>query len=107
MIVLLITLAVFLTLAILLSRGKAAFLIAGYNTLPPEEQAKYDIDALSKFMGKIMFGASGGLLLLVFGGLLPSTGLQIAGTVLLLLVSIFAVVRTNTGNRFKKETPTP
>lgn len=37
----------FIVLAFLFVNGKATFLIAGYNTMPPEEKAKYDIVALS------------------------------------------------------------
>ena len=47
--------ALFLGLAALFSRGKGAFLIAGYNTASQKEKAKYDEKALCRFMGKLMF----------------------------------------------------
>ncbi|WP_432355477.1 DUF3784 domain-containing protein [Sporosarcina sp. A2] len=39
-------------------KGKGAFLIAGYNTMAPEEQEKYDSIQLCKFMGKTMYALS-------------------------------------------------
>jgi|SRR5690625_3944050 len=103
MTVLIIVTGLFLTLAVLFINGKATFLIAGYNTMPPEEQAKYDIVALSKFMGKIMFAVSGSLFLLILGEVVHSNELSIAATILIIAISLFALVRTNTANRFKKE----
>jgi len=93
----------FIVLAFLFVNGKATFLIAGYNTMPPEEKAKCDIVALSKFMGKVMFAVSGSLFLLILGEVFHSNGLSIAATILIVAISLFALIRTNTGNRFKKE----
>lgn len=50
-----IVVAVFVVLGIVFSKGKGAFLIAGYNTSSPEEKSKYNVVDLCKFMGKIMF----------------------------------------------------
>ena len=49
-IVYLLVLVLFLTFAVVLSRGKGSFLIAGYNTLSESEKAKYDEVALAKFI---------------------------------------------------------
>ena len=51
--------ALFLVLGLIFSRGKGAFLIAGYNTASKAEKAKYDEKALCRFMGKIMFAMAG------------------------------------------------
>lgn len=104
MIVLLITIAVFVVLGILFINGKAAFLIAGYNTMSPQDKAQYDIAALSKFMGKIMFVTSASLAMIALGEMLSSTGLIIVGTVVLIAASLFAAVYANTSNRFKIDT---
>ncbi|WP_421616750.1 DUF3784 domain-containing protein [Brevibacillus sp. TJ4] len=48
----------FLILAIFLSKGKGASLLAGYNTMSDNKKAEYDEVALCKFMGKIMYGIS-------------------------------------------------
>lgn len=92
--------ALFLVLATLFINVKATFLIAGYNTMSPEEKAKYDIVSLSKFMGKVMFAISGSLLLLL-GQIVSSAGLAIASTILVVAISLFAVIYIITGNRFK------
>src|SRR5699024_12873157 len=42
-------------LGIMFSLGKGSSLIAGFNTLSEEEKEKYDVAALCKFMGKMMF----------------------------------------------------
>ena len=46
----------FLVAAVIFSKGKGASLIAGYNTMPPQEKRQYDEVAMCKFMGKIMYG---------------------------------------------------
>ncbi|WP_343955701.1 DUF3784 domain-containing protein [Yaniella flava] len=93
--------ALFLVLATLFINVKATFLIAGYNTMSPEEKAKYDIVSLSKFMGKVLFAISGSLLLLLLGQIVSSAGLAIASTILVVAISLFAVIYIITGNRFK------
>ena len=50
MIVLLLIIVLFVVLGIVFINGKGSFLIAGYNTMPPEEKEKYDEVALCKFM---------------------------------------------------------
>lgn len=103
MTVLIVVNVLFLVLAVLFTNGKATFLIAGYNTMPPKEKAKYDIVALSKFIGKTMFAVAGSLLLLILGEVFHSNGLSIAATILIVAISLFALIHTNIGNRFKKK----
>lgn len=43
----------FLIFAIVLSQGKGAFLLAGYNTMKESKKEIYNEKALAKFMGKI------------------------------------------------------
>ncbi|WP_308222690.1 DUF3784 domain-containing protein [Metabacillus halosaccharovorans] len=59
----LILLIPFLIFAYVLSKGKGAFLLAGYNTLSEDEKAQYDEVAMCKFMSKIMYGISFSLFL--------------------------------------------
>ena len=94
---------VFLILAIFLSKGKGAFLIAGYNTMPDREKAKYDEIALCKFMGKMMYGISFSILLWALSELLEIQVLFIIGLVLFFCLIVFVLVYANTGNRFKKK----
>lgn len=50
-----------------------------------------------------MFAVSGSLFLLILGEVFHSNGLSIAATILIVAISLFALARTNTGNRSKKE----
>lgn len=92
----------FLTFAILLSKGKGAFLIAGYNTMSDSEKAKYDEIALCKFMGKIMYGISFSILLWALSEMLEIQVLFIIGLVLFSCLLVLVLVYSNSGNRFKK-----
>lgn len=98
----LIILTPFLILAFFLSKGKGASLIAGYNTMTDAEKAQYDEVALCKFMGKIMYGISFSILLFALSELLEKQILFIIGLILFLVLIIFALVYSNTKNRFKK-----
>jgi len=89
-----------IVLAIVLLTGRGSFLIAGFNTMSKDRKAKYDAQALSKFIGKI---------LLPIGILLPFVGIErIAGwyawvfVAVTLGLSIFAAMYVNAGNRFRK-----
>ena len=93
---------VIIIFSIILLAGKGGSLIAGYNTMPEIEKAKYDEAALSKFMGKI---------LLPVGILCPAITLasifDIKWLVVLLIVVtiglvLFAVVYSNTKSRFHR-----
>lgn len=92
-----------LLLAITFSKGKGAFLIAGYNTMSEKEKAKLNEVEICKFMGKIMYGVSFSLLLLAISELLEFQILMIAGIVSCIGLPIFAVIYSNSGNRFKRE----
>ena len=92
----------FLIFAVIFSKGKGAALIAGYNTMPPKEKRQYDEVAMCKFMGKIMYGICFTLLLFAIGDIVDENALFIIGLILMFALVIFAVVYTNTKNRFKK-----
>lgn len=93
----------FLIFAVLLSKGKGASLLAGYNTMSDSEKAQYNEIALCKFMGKIMYGISLSILLLALSEILEKRVLFIIGLLLLLTLIVFTLVYSNTGNRFKKK----
>lgn len=92
----------FLLLGLFLSKGKGAFLLAGYNTLPPKEKAKYDELAVCLFMSKVMYGLSFSLFLWGLSALFEITILFIIGSALFVSIVIFTLVYVNTGERFKK-----
>ena len=93
---------VLVALAVVLLRGKGGFLIAGYNTMPPKEQAKYDEKALCRFVGKILLPV--GLLspAVAVGGILHIGWLPKAYFAVITALALFAVVYANTGGRFRK-----
>lgn len=91
-----------LLLGILFSRGKRAFLIAGYNTASPEEKKTYDEKALCRFMGKLMFAIGGSYCLIALGTFLERMALTWVGIALILGLVLWAVIYANTGNRFRK-----
>ncbi|MCP3764837.1 DUF3784 domain-containing protein [Domibacillus sp. A3M-37] len=93
----------FLIFTVLLSKGKGASLLAGYNTMSDSEKAQYNEIALCKFMGKIMYGISLSILLLALSEILEKRVLFIIGLILLLTLIVFTLVYSNTGNRFKKK----
>lgn len=92
----------FLIFAIVLSQGKGAFLIAGYNTMSDSEKEKYNEKALAKFVGKVMYGYCFCLLLWGLNDLFKTEWLFIIGFVLFIGLTIFTLVYANTRNRFKK-----
>ncbi len=93
---------VLFVLGIILSGGKGAFLIAGFNMMSKEEKEKYDKVALCKFMGKMMFALSFSMVFWVLGEVFESKRLFAFGLVLFFGIVIFTLIYANTGNRFKR-----
>ncbi|MGG3889860.1 DUF3784 domain-containing protein [Metabacillus fastidiosus] len=92
----------FLIFAIVLSKGKGAFLLAGYNTMSENEKEKYKEEELCKFISKIMYGICLGLLLIAISEQFKAQVLLIIGLIIVIGLPFFSVVYSNTGNRFKK-----
>ncbi|MEI3613740.1 DUF3784 domain-containing protein [Pseudogracilibacillus sp. SO30301A] len=92
----------FVLFGINFSFGKGSSLITGFNIMPVEEKEKYDAVALSKFMGKVMFGLSLSMVLWVFSGAYDIEWLFFVGLILFLGIIVFTLIYVNTGNRFKK-----
>lgn len=86
---------------IFLLNGKGSWMIAGFNTLSPEEKKKYNRKALCRFMAIVVFliALSMGILMLTdwAGYPLPSEWFGLINGVIIL----FALVYANTGDRFK------
>ncbi len=94
---------VFLLLGLVFSRGKGAFLIAGYNTAPKREKEKYDEQALCRFMGKMMFALAATWVPMTLSALLDRMWLLWLGLGLFFAVCIGGGVYMNTGHRFEKK----
>lgn len=101
MLVMLLGIGLFIVFGVFLINGKGTFLIAGYNTMPPEEKKKYDKIALSKFMGKMMFALSFSMVLWTISEAYEIDWLFYVGLVLFIAIVVFIVVYTNTKDRFK------
>ena len=92
----------FALLGILFSRGKGAWLISGDNTMSPAEKEKYDEKALCRGMSRLMYALAAAWLIPSAGAALGSLPLILIGTAIFTAVTIGAVIRFNTGNRFRK-----
>lgn len=92
----------FIVLGIVMSIGKGGFLIAGLNTMSKEEKAKYDVIALCKLMGKLMFVISISATLSILSDIFQMKSLRIIGLVLFWVSLIFVIIYSNTDSRFKK-----
>lgn len=93
----------FILIGVTFSQGKGAAFIAGYNTMSDGEQAKIDEVAMCKFMGKVMYGAAFGLLLIGLSELFNLQILMFVGIASCVICPIFAVVYMNAGDRFKRQ----
>lgn len=98
----LITSIPFIIFASILSKGKGAWIIAGYNTMSDSEKAQYDEVALCKFMGKIMYGISLSIIVIALSEFINNQILLIVGIVSMIALIVFALVYSNTKDRFKK-----
>ncbi len=102
MIITLLLIGLFIGLGIVFINGKGSFLIAGFNTIAPEENETYDTIALCKFMGKMMFALSFSIFLWFISEAYDINWLFYVGLVLFLVIVAYMLIYTNTGNRFKK-----
>lgn len=92
-------------LALILSTGKANFLIAGYNTSSKEEQEKYDGKALSKYMAKLCFVLGIIMLAVPLSDVLNIGSFNVVfwgSNVAFIVVIIGSIIYMNTGNKFQK-----
>jgi len=101
-VVVILIIVIFIVCGIILSLGKGAFLIAGFNTMTKEEKEKYDVISLCKFWGICMFLFALCIILFLLSELLEMKILFNIGFVLIFAITLFMLVYSNTGNRFKK-----
>lgn len=70
----------FIVLGIVFCLGHGSNLVAGYNSLPREQQERYDTPAMCRFMGKIMFALAACMLVRALADPLAFTALLYIGT---------------------------
>ena len=83
--------------------GKGVDLVAGYNTMPKEEQEKIDKKALCKYMTCLMFILAACWTVFSIGMEISKMWLVWCGIGLFLVVIIIFVIFLNTGNRLQKK----
>ena len=79
------------------------FLIAGYNTMSKAKKARYDKNALCRFMGRLMFALAACWIPVALGTALGLGWLYGAGIAAYLLVIAGGLIYANTGHRFQKK----
>lgn len=94
--------ALFILLGVVFLCGKGAFLIAGHNTLPPEEKAKVDEKKLTRFMGKFMFALAACWSIIACSEIFHTMLFLWLGLALTLIAVIAGCIYANTGNRFQQ-----
>ncbi|HSI68055.1 MAG TPA: DUF3784 domain-containing protein [Planococcus sp. (in: firmicutes)] len=92
----------FLIMSFFLLQGKGAFLIAGFNTMPAAEKAKYDKVALCKATGKLLLMITFLTALITAADFLGLDWLMYAAIGSMFAVIILALIYMNTGNRYKR-----
>ena len=90
-------------LGVVMLTGRGAFLIAGFNTMPKEKQARYDKEKLAKFIGLVLLLVTLCTAGMTLGLVFDITALWIIGSVLFGAVLIFAIIFANTKAFKKKE----
>lgn len=93
----------FIIYGVILSKGKGASLLSGYNTMPLEKKAKVNEIALCKFMAKIMFALAFCVALFALSEWLERDLLFLIGLALFFIIIGFAITYANTSDRFKKK----
>lgn len=89
-------------LGLYMLQGKGAFLIAGYNTMPKEQQAKYDGPAMARFIGKLLLALASCMIVWLVGLLIGESWVFYIGLALFLGFIGAALLYMNTGGRFLK-----
>ena len=96
---------VLMILGLIIQTGKANFLIAGYNTKSKEEQDKWDMAVVSKFLGWVVLVAPSAVLLLacipIALDVFPHAAL-ILSWIIFTVVMVVGVVYVNFSPRFKR-----
>jgi len=93
----------FLVISIIFLNGKGADMIAGFNTMSKEEQAKYDKKAMCRFTGVMTLASIFPVLLMPIGIFLGPTLMPLCLTLYYVIVVIGGLVYTNTSGRFLKQ----
>jgi uncharacterized protein YqhQ len=93
-----------LIIGLIIQTGKVNFLIAGYNSLSEEEQAKWDAKAMSKFIGWVILIIPSIILLIacipIWLDIFPVVALTVSWS-LFTLIMVGGVIYMNCSSSFK------
>jgi hypothetical protein len=92
-----------IVMSLFLLNGKGAFLIAGYNTMSKEEQAKYDEKALCRSTGRFLLWITFVMMLVPFGIHNEIIWMPFCAIGIMMASSLVYLIYVNTGNRFLKK----
>lgn len=92
----------FLAIGLLLCRGRAGFLLAGWNTMPKEKKQNWDERRLLRFNGRCIIGLAVLILLGALFTLLDIGWLVALDWVAFAVLTIWMIVYQNTGNHFRR-----
>ena len=96
-----------LIMAVVLLGGRGSFLISGFNSLSPAEQAKYDQKALCRFVGGLLIWICFFVAMLLIGAQFAISWMVIVGLVFMILGTVGGVVYANSGKRFLRKDLSP
>lgn len=99
MVIVIISMAILLVIALVLRKGKGSWLIAGYNSMSEKEKAKYDEKKLCKDVSSILFGIIASMGVSVVGELFNITWLSTVSLILILLIVVVGVIAANVRSR--------
>jgi hypothetical protein len=86
----------------ILISGRGGFLIAGYNTMNKQEQAKYDEKALCRIVGWFLILISFFLMFIPVGIYFEILWLPFCGTILIIATLVGFIIYANTGKSFRR-----
>ena len=93
----------FVVLGVIFWFGKGAFLIAGYNTASPSEQAKFNEKTLCRSMSVMMFAIALSFVVSALGIIYNEIIPPWTGHVLMLAVILVGIIYINTSKRVKRK----
>ncbi|QCT74120.1 DUF3784 domain-containing protein [Macrococcoides canis] len=87
----------FIIIGLFMLTGRGGFLIAGYNTLPAEQKAKYDEKRLCRFAGAVFIAAAMCLVLMEY-----TEVNEVLSIALFIFIIVTFVILVYTSDYFKK-----
>ncbi|WNY23573.1 hypothetical protein MmiHf6_08820 [Methanimicrococcus hongohii] len=94
--------ALMLLLAVYFFSGRGAFLISGYNTLPKEEQEKYNLKELTRAMGIFLVVLAVLMGFTLFSGMILENNMwALVGLICILVFTIVWIYYMNSNQKIK------